>query len=642
MLNGLLTVVGCWGAVFILYGWGSLVRRLLKASLPWSLTVIVGLGVLLAIGGVLNLVRVVSPGMLDLTIFIGAGLSCVQLIKSRPDPEKVAHVSEILGLISIPVAFLGAYLLPTTTFLWVDDFEKYLAYPLRMLATGSVAGSTLSSMGWETFGGQAYLQAFVVAHLPLTYINAVDEVFGLFLCLMLIMTPATIIGRSDRARIAEPTLLKVAPRLAGLAAILCIPTLYINVSTIYIGAALVGGVMLAMINHQKGAESLPEPFPIGLLLAALASLKMTFIPFVAAAVVLALIGIATSVGLRNTAMWGLKIVGWSALALSPWVMVHYQNWMAIFGPGQQFLEAAIPSAPTPSGWVNLFSTQPAFRGQNGTLQAFTWTGLLAAGAASLMTVTEWRRSAEAKRGALVALAFTLAALVLYLGITEYTLIKGFKHGIRLIVPFLIGVLVGLTALTAALSSVSSSRTTLAVSAALIIVTMMFVDTLPPRTSQLRGGGSLLPSPLSVNEKYLSMSRVALSEASQESLRRIQAMVPEGAPLLAWINTTFQLDFGRNRIIDVDFAGFAVPWARVPDVRFVLWEYPAGGGMYSLKYYKKDAATNPFKYEALSDRRALRFANELSQLKGRVRMIYDDGHFVLFETPIPLSEMLPKR
>lgn len=61
-----------------------------------------------------------------------------------------------------------------------DDFQKYFAYPTRMLATGTLAGSTLSALGSETLGAQSFLHALVLSVLPIGYINGVDAVFGQF------------------------------------------------------------------------------------------------------------------------------------------------------------------------------------------------------------------------------------------------------------------------------------------------------------------------------------------------------------------------------------------------------------------------------------------------------------------------------
>ena len=81
--------------------------------------------------------------------------------------------------------FTIATQLPPSIYNFHDDYQKYFAYPVRMVETGTVFGSPLSAMGLQTLGAQAFLDGFVVAFFPIGYINGVDAVFGLFLCLIL-------------------------------------------------------------------------------------------------------------------------------------------------------------------------------------------------------------------------------------------------------------------------------------------------------------------------------------------------------------------------------------------------------------------------------------------------------------------------
>ncbi|MCK7515897.1 MAG: hypothetical protein MZV70_75970 [Desulfobacterales bacterium] len=64
--------------------------------------------------------------------------------------------------------------------------EKYINHPIRMLSTGSLGGGHLNALGSEALGRASFLflHGFVAAHWPIGYINGVDSVFGLTLCLM--------------------------------------------------------------------------------------------------------------------------------------------------------------------------------------------------------------------------------------------------------------------------------------------------------------------------------------------------------------------------------------------------------------------------------------------------------------------------
>jgi hypothetical protein len=39
-----------------------------------------------------------------------------------------------------------------------------------------------------------------------------------------------------------------------------------------------------------------------------------------------------------------------------------------------------------------------------------------------------------------------------------------------------------------------------------------------------------------------------------------------------ISTPFRLDFRRNPIYDATFAGIHAPWAHIPPVEYVIWDY----------------------------------------------------------------------
>ena len=58
--------------------------------------------------------------------------------------------------------FTIATQLPPSIYNFHDDYQKYFAYPVRMVETGTVFGSPLSAMGLQTLGAQAFLDGFVV------------------------------------------------------------------------------------------------------------------------------------------------------------------------------------------------------------------------------------------------------------------------------------------------------------------------------------------------------------------------------------------------------------------------------------------------------------------------------------------------
>jgi len=179
---------------FALYGWGWAFRRLFRmAAGAWAVTLTLGLAAVVFLGGMLNAVGLAYPAALACVAAGGMVLAVVALWRSQTGlgaiRERLAaerwNVLAILIPTAAILAFTIATQLPPDAYNYQDDFEKYFVHPVRMLATGTLFGSPLSSIGSETLGGIAFLDGFAVALFPIVYINCVDAVFGLFLCLVL-------------------------------------------------------------------------------------------------------------------------------------------------------------------------------------------------------------------------------------------------------------------------------------------------------------------------------------------------------------------------------------------------------------------------------------------------------------------------
>jgi hypothetical protein len=63
------------------------------------------------------------------------------------------------------------------------------------------------------------------------------------------------------------------------------------------------------------------------------------------------------------------------------------------------------------------------------------------------------------------------------------------------------------------------------------------------------------------------------------MRHLQEEFPPGETILAWTATPFLLDYHRDNIIDVNIAGMDQLWGRIPQLRYVAWQYK-GLGVFS--------------------------------------------------------------
>ena len=381
--------------MFLGWGWAFLkILRLERGS--WPLTVAVGMAAVVFTGGILNMFRLAYPGALATIAAIGVLLAIFAVrdgLSIDPPPLIVAII------IAIVLIFTIATQLPPSVYNYHDDYQKYFAYPVRMVETGTVFGSTLSAMGLQTLGAQAFLDGFVVAFFPIIYVNAVDAVFGLLLCLLL----AAQFTRNQRNVL-------VMTVVAVLSVVFINPQ-YVNVSTLFCGSALI----MAM-------AAVDEPASLGLLYAALIAMKPIYAVFIA--IHFASVALIAAGGIRWAARTGLA----TALFLAPWALVHAPNYLAAFRTNHP--------TPTPvpgdidTEKLNLFSIAPLAYGST----AANYTAL--AIAIAICGMICWRvKPASMKTVACsVAAVVTLLVFVYLLGPMQY----GYQHGLRYYTTVAIG------------------------------------------------------------------------------------------------------------------------------------------------------------------------------------------------------------
>src|SRR5580698_873971 len=219
-------------ATLMFFGWGSAFLNLFRLKpTAWPATVALGMAAVVFVGGVLNLARIAYPAALATITIVGLLLALREGFSFEPPSILVAII------IAAAVIFTIATQLPPSIYNFHDDYQKYFAYPVRMVETGTVFGSTLSAMGLQTLGAQAFLDGFVIAFFPIAYINGVDAVFGLFLCLILA---------------AQVTPSRITSAVCVLSVFLINPQ-YVNISTLYCGSALIVAMVMESLEDAGPA-----------------------------------------------------------------------------------------------------------------------------------------------------------------------------------------------------------------------------------------------------------------------------------------------------------------------------------------------------------------------------------------------------
>lgn len=610
-------------ACLSLFGWGVAARRL--ASLregAWPMTIALGFAVWIILGGLLNLLRLAQPPALDALALAGAALAAARLRASgrrallaawppRASGER-GHRLAWYALVAALTGFALATQLKPALYNHHDDFEKYFAHAARMVQTGTLYGSPLNSLGSATLGGQAFLQGIVVAHAPIAYINAGDAVFCLLLTLLL--AGGVAIGRPSAAPAA----------VLGVLATALINPQYVNIGALYSGAALLSALALATADDREHAAdgSGPSPAAVGLIYAALAALKTTFVFFAALHFLFAAAAAASA---RRPAAELRRV-----LASAAWGLAFLAPWLALYAP--YYLTASanppppMPMPPPADPATHIFSLRPLFYGATFAQYTFLAAAILGLGAAALAR----RRGSEPARFAAVCGAAVAGYLAMVLAFRAQF---GLEGGLRFAVPLLIAA----AALPGVYAAGAPPRGRAAAALLAFAVSAGFAPDAARRARRLLDDGSMLaylPSktPQSI-ERLKAFGAEALDGAFAARVEALQRLVPPGEPLLVWHCAPFLLDFARNPIIDANPSGLMAFRTKVPAYSYVLWRY-GGYGTRQPAYFAAEMKNSRAWGQTYEAARGWELTASLMDSARRSEVLSDDGQTILFRIPPP--------
>ena len=617
-------------ALLILWSIGSLLRRFTGSPRGrWAATCGVGLAGLVFAGGIANLLHIAYRPAMWALIALCAGLAAWELTRggfaaasarrrlgqALQDGAGRAELAVAAVVITAALLFTISTQLPPGEFNFHDDLQKYFAHPVRMLETGTLAGSPLSALGSETLGGQAFLQGLVLAVAGtrhISYINGVDAVMGLLLLLLLAAAAGwRRFGWFPGAAMGALLVALVNPQ-------------YVNVSGLYLGAALMATAIL--LTADEGEES-ASPVLLGVVYAGMIALKPTFGAFAAAHWAFSIPEWRLLAGEWKAALARAgRVVLCGGAAVAPWFLIHAANYFARGGAGG----TAVPNGSDLAG-ANLLSTERLYDGDS--VASYTALAGLTAFVGVLALAAWWTGRADEKRSARALRVFAGAAsgvasfliVIFYLGIYA-----GYQQSVRYVTPFVLGACVVPALLAPTLmGKIPRAASTLLPALATLAVAGSFVPAAAERAHQAERFGSILAfAPLAESPPYRPYIQASLSDQARARVEKLQSNVPAGEPILAWINTPYWLDYGRNRIVDVDTAGIASPWARFPqEVHYVLWQYKGYATRTPADY--RERMHVPGARERLIAQESLAFADHITDLANTSPVVTSDDEFVLF-------------
>ena len=640
-----------------LYGIGRIIEKVFRIFFPYPFTIILGLACLIFLGGILNFAGIAYPLVLDAIILSGLGYFALTSFRALKRRVLFLRIHQFLSktnmvqflppalLIGI-VFFFSAYTLSSPeVFNFHDDLEKYISHPIRMLSTGSLSGGHLNALGSETLGGQAFLHAFVAAHWPIGYVNSVDSVFGLALCLMAVSSAAFSVG------------LPVWYTLLVLALPVFINPQIVNISASYTASALMLFLFCGTWIELKDREHSPSPWPHAICTAvvysALVALKNSFllVPVVHFSVLLLGLAIYTT-RLKEVFSWAIKVVISSIIFLVPWIMTYSSRLPAFFS--EQKMDYIRHTAPI----INPFSLQPLFWGFGANFAYYTLTILLIGFCGIILIVFQFPNYPSKRILTATAIAACLAPPLLY-GLNIFIIspiLFGPQSSLRYFCPVFIAAVP--SAMIMAATSVSGTNAQIKTKSRFarrpifiiaffsVILLVAFYTSFSERVKQSFTYGSILSfSNLARDPKYVAYNHYVFSAAAKKKVHTAQQIVPKNESLAAWTSLALYLDYRRNHIIDIEPAGLASPLTDFPygqgledgityfkalGINYVLWQYRG----YAVRSEQSLLAMAASPYEGFhrTGVRTHQFLKFLINLTKQSEILYNDGSIVILKLP----------
>jgi hypothetical protein len=547
-------------------------------------------------------------------ILVACGLVLWMRSLPRPLPRNVRISGAGLAgatAIGLLLVFRLATLVPSHVFNWHDDYQKYFAHPVRMLDAGSVAGGSASALGYETLGGQALLHALALSYGPPEYLNAVELGFGFVLCLALVAMH----GASQ-----SPT--TVVARVLAAAAVFVINPQVVNISTTYTGSALCAALVLlcAGPREEGAAPDRSRALVCGLLLGAMCALKTTFALFAPLALATLCIALALRSDVRRALRWSLTAAFTAAIVLLPWALLHLPRYLSVLDNAPVANLITDPTAPHAS----LLSTAPDAYGGSSFA---AYTGLVALGLvlSAARAIGAHRAGSRPPWRAYCALAMSVTLAIVYVVMVHVVapMADGATTTLRLFTMLALGVVPAVIVLSFGGDPDTPAGARWLAAVLVLAALLPFLGPLQRRVSQAVVHGSILAfSDLALEERYEAYNFDVLHGPMRGRVRAAQASVPPGAPVIAVVNAPLWLDFARNPVEDVELAGLSVPWARVPDGRYVIWEF-AGTATPQLRDFLYSRGADGVQ-RGVAATAGMQLTLALIELSQRARPIHDDG------------------
>jgi hypothetical protein len=324
-----MTYVGAflWGFALLgsFYGHGMIVGRVLgRRFVDGGLAIAWGLALLIVVGGLLNLAGVISPIVVVSLVLAG---QVAWLVLGGPRrllrAARRLRTWDYLTLAVLLVAYVNWLCFNGRTgvhyTIYVIDDSAYTLFPELMLHTGSMGVDPFDyHLTLAGLGGQAFLQALILAVCPLEYIHLADP--GLAFPAIGVM-----LFSGWPRRLTAPARAMLAIFFAS------IPTALINVGPTVVPVVLLLAIVREL-EHARTGGPIRSGAGVALLLAALLTLKTTLLPIGILLVFFRGVLLALTTRRVRPLLEGVVTAGLLVVLLLPWMMFSYYSAGTLFYP----------------------------------------------------------------------------------------------------------------------------------------------------------------------------------------------------------------------------------------------------------------------------------------------------------------------
>ena len=649
----------------VCYGWGRCVSRVCygkhSETMP-AFEIGLGIAVLGAFGGLLNLFHLARPVSLYTLSVIGLALSLVFLRQQtkgldwgalRPNLSYLPY-----SVVCLVATFFCINLIPTAALNHADDMHTYLVRPIRMIATGSVGGNPFDMLGLDSLGAQSFFQSFLLLVSPPSWANGFDAVFCFALSGFLILA------------IARQLKIQWYFSLLAVIAFVSINPQFVNISTLYSGTAVILASVIASSKLVDALQSGETPLwktclPLALLAATLLTLKNTLLFLLIVQLPLFFVLVAMARPLRKRALVAAAVTAAGMmLAILPWVGVTLStygipgNW-----PGHDFAPTALMTKSVSLAAhdaVSLFKTKKLFYGGD----QLTYTGIALGIALSGVVALFYRRAENLRALGPHVAPFAAAAFAAFSAYLLNAHMNDAPTAVRYSCPVFLAVFpvagLILTKLFVAAEPGSMADAVVTPKPSLLrvvpvlaplAVIVLFLPLSFTRFNQTLNAKSILAFP--IQQPYLLYNRYATTVAAAR-VRALQDQTEPRQTILAWMAQPFHLDFKRNHVLNACDPGLVNPLLHFPagvtdaelrhylqsrGVRYVLHQFE-GPGM--LTPGEINMWLNGYPLHRRIAEYHLYLKDTLLKISETSRVLYRDEQIVLFDLGVKDEQIVTQR